>query len=485
MPIRNKFTNLLGVAAFIASSFFANSSYGQQSIENNVQKSIVVAGEQQLQRTLIERMQEENVPGVSIAVLQDGKITWAKGFGIANSKTNQIIDEKTLFQAGSISKPIAALAALKLFEQGKISLDENANKYLSGWQIEGSALEKDNPVTIRQLLSHTAGLTVHGFPGYATGSELPGTVEVLRGMGNTDPVKVTMTPASEWRYSGGGYTVMQLIVEQVTGQTFADFTDQQILLPMGMTSSTFQHHLPKDLKQRASAAFDSQGKMFSVIYNDYPEKAAAGLWTTPSDILRYAAHMQAIMQGKQDGVLKRLTLERMFSKHRNSWGLGPELFDVDGELGFGHGGKNLGFTNDFKALVNQQDGFVVMSNGDNANRLNHEVMVTLSKHYNIGFNKQKIIKAIALSKQELTVYEGDYLMLTDIGYDGDFISKIRVVDGNLTIINPSVDSASRLVPESRSEFISTFTGIDFKFEFDDERVTGVTIAGRFKNKKIK
>ncbi len=474
----------------IVSSLFTANSHGQQSIENNIQKGVVIAGEQQPPSSLVERMQEDNVPGVSIAVLKDGKLAWAKGFGIANSKTKQEIDANTLFQAGSISKPIAALAALKIVEQGKVALDENVNNYLSGWQVESSSSNEDhsteqNPVTLRQLLSHTAGLSVHGFPGYATGSDLPSTVEVLQGKGNTDPVEVTMTPGSEWRYSGGGYTVMQLVVEQVTGQSFADFTDQTILRPMGMTSSTFQHQLPKELKQRTSAAFDGHGKMYSVVYNDYPEKAAAGLWTTPSDILRYAAHMQEIMLGKQNGILKKTTLEQIFSKHQNNWGLAPVIFDVDDELGFGHGGKNLGFTNEFNALISKQDGVVVMANGDNAGKLIHEVMVTLSKRYNIGFTKQKVINAVAMSKQDLAVYEGDYLMLTDINYDGDFISRVRVVDDELTIINPSVDKAARLFPESRSKFVSALSGTDFSFNFDGSEVIGFTAAGRFESKKIK
>lgn len=484
MLVRKSLSIACSAAFLIITTFTHQPSYASNSIEQHIHKRFLVSGESVKATSLIERMAEDNVPGLSIAVLKDGKIVWAKGFGIANSKTKQVVDKNTLFQAGSISKPIGALAALKLVEEGKLSLDEDVNKYLKGFQITGPKLTKATPVTLRQLLTHTAGLSVHGFPGYVSNSNVPSTLDVLTGKGNTDKVEVVLTPGTEWRYSGGGYTVMQLLVEQVSGQTFAEYTDVNILKPMGMSNSTYQHALPQRLKTNTSAAFDQQGKMHLSVYNDYPEKPAAGLWTTPTDILKYAAHMQAIMQGKKDGILQKSTVEDMFTKHQNSWGLGPELMDVDGQLAFGHGGKNLGFTNEFIALVNQGDAFVVMANGDNAGGLNSEIITTLSKVYDVGFSKQKIIQATTLTAKQLKSYEGDYLLLTDIGYNGDFISKIRIEDGKVTIKNPGDSNASRLVPESRSDFISTESGNSFVFKIEDDKVTGLTVAGRFELKKL-
>lgn len=469
-------------ASLLAMAFSHQPLHATETIENNIYKRILVEGESANSVSLLQRMKEENVPGISIAVLKDGQIVWAKGFGSAQS--NLKVNEHTLFQAGSISKPIGALAALKLVEEGRISLDEDVNKYLNGFQLAGAQLSKEAPVTLRHLLTHTAGLSVHGFPGYPSNSELPSTLEVLKGQGNTDKVEVVMTPGSQWRYSGGGYTVMQLIVEQVTGKTFADYTDENILKPMGMVDSTYQHALPKHLQNNVSAAFNRQGKMHQAIYNDYPEKPAAGLWTTPTDILKYAAHMQAIMQGKSDGILKKETVEAMFTKHLNDWGLGPGLMDVDGELAFGHGGKNLGFTNEFTALVNKGDAFVVMANGDNAGSLNNEIMATLSKFYNVNFSKQTIIKAMPLNEQQLAAYQGRYLLITDIGYDGDFISTISIKDGQVLVKTPQDHIPSRLVPESLSKFISTASGNEFVFKFDGNKVVGLTVAGRFELKKL-
>ena len=485
MFIRKAINIAIASSLILVAGTLSQPTHAADTIEQHIQKSIVIAGEAQPKTTLIQRMADENVPGLSIAVLKNGEIVWAKGFGIANSKTKQLVSEHTLFQAGSISKPIGALAALKLVEQGKLSLDEDVNKYLKGYQLTGAKLSKETPVTLRQLLTHTAGLSVHGFPGYSTGDNVPSTIDVLDGKGNTAKVEVVLTPGSEWRYSGGGYTVMQLLVEQISGQTFAEFTDANILKPMGMLNSTFAHKLPNNLKQRASAAFNAEGNMHSAVFNDYPEKPAAGLWTTPTDILKYASHMQAIMQGKKDGILQKETVTAMFTKHKNNWGLGPELMDIEGQLAFGHGGKNLGFTNDFKAMVNQGDAFVVMSNGDNANTLNNEIMTTLSKHYDVAFLEQTVIQSITLNTQQLDAYKGDYLLLTDIGYNGDFISKISVNDGKVTIQNPGDPVPSRLVPENTEKFISAVSGNEFVFKFEGKKVTGLTVAGQFELQKIK
>jgi len=374
-------------SVFLASTLFSIETFADnadiRAIETSLKDDGFFLFRSSKPLSVTEKMQEIHLPGASVAVIKDGKLAWAKGWGIANTETGIGVDEHTLFQAGSISKPIGALAALKLVEEGKIDLDTDVNQYLKGWKVEGKKLKKENPVTLRHLLTHTGGLTVHGFPGYAE-KDIPSTVEVLNGVGNTARVEVSEKPGSEWSYSGGGYTVMQKIVEDVTGLSFAEYTDANILKPLGMTSSTYQHDLPEHLEARASAAFDRKGNMFKQVYNNYPEKPAAGLWTTPSDIAQYVIHMQKIIKGDGSGLLKKETVEAMFQKHKNNWGLGPEMSDKSGKQVFGHGGKNLGFTNNFRAFVNQGDGFVVMTNGDSGGKLIKALMMSISDHYKFG-----------------------------------------------------------------------------------------------------
>ena len=452
-------------------------------IETSLKTNIYVKGEADPSSSIMKRMEQVHVPGISVAVIHDGKIDWAKGYGIAIGQTK--VDTNTLFQAASISKPVAALAALKLVEQGKLQLDVDVNQYLEGWKVEGKFLTDENPVTLRHLLTHTGGIAVRWFPGYATGTDLPTTADVLAGKGNTDKVEVDQEPGSNWRYSGGGYTVIQKMVEDVTGLAFPEYIDEQILMPMGMASSTFRHALPEALKERASAAFDEEGKMYPEIYNDYPEKAAAGLWTTPSDLAVYAMHMQAIMAGKVDGILKKSTVETIFTKHTGDWGLGPALSEAGRQLVFGHDGKNLGFTNDFKAFVNKGEGMIVMSNGDNAYLVNQEIMTAISEHYEMETNLRTGIDAISLSLDELNAFTGQFKLTTDVDYVGDFILKLSVIDAKLRVKSPDVDQLARLVPTDSETFVSTGSGNRFVFSKDEMgEYSGFLVSGEYEYVRI-
>jgi len=455
------------------------------NIENNLKNIFKIVGEPDPSISIIDSMNKTNLPGLSVAVIHKGKIDWAKGYGIANATSKVSTD--TLFQAASISKPVAALAALKLVEQGKLKLDVDVNQYLKGWKVEGSQLTKENPVTLRHLLTHNSGINVPGFPGYATGSKLPSTIDILSGKGNTHEVEVNQLPGKNWRYSGGGYTVIQKIVEDITGLSFSEYADNQILKPMGMTSSTFKHVLPMMLKLRASAAYDQNGKMYPAIYNDYPEKAAAGLWTTPSDLALYVMHMQSIIAGKTDGILKKSTVESIFIKHQGDWGLGPSIRHVNNHVIFGHDGKNLGFTNDFNAFVNEGEGIIVMSNGDSGSLTIMKVMMAISKYYEMGMYKRKSIDVFNIPLDKLKQFTGKYKMSTNIGYSGDYIVDIRVIDETLQFKAPGEESFSRLYPVEEEKFIE----IESKFnpyvfhKNDVGGVIGITLADKFKFEKIR
>ncbi len=181
-------------------------------------------------------MQKRRIPGLSLAIIQDGKIVKATGYGMTEKGGDAPVTTSTLFQAGSISKSVAGLGALRLVEQGKLTLDEDVNTRLVTWKVPENAFTKEKKVTLRGLLSHTAGLTVHGFPGYATDEPVPTIVQVLDGAkpANTRPIRVDVPPGSKWRYSGGGYTVMQQMIIDVTGKPFPPFMQESVLGPLGM-----------------------------------------------------------------------------------------------------------------------------------------------------------------------------------------------------------------------------------------------------------
>jgi len=475
--------SVLGACVLTFSNAVLANAEAVETIENNVKAIIWVKGEADPSASIVERMEQANVPGLSVAVIHNGKIDWAKGYGIASGETN--VDTNTLFQAASISKPVSALAALKLVEQGKLDLDGDVNRYLKEWKVTGESLTEENPVTLRHLLTHTGGVTVRWFPGYATGGVLLNTSDVLNGKGNTAAVEVDVEPGSGWRYSGGGYTVMQKVIEDVTGLPFADYIDDQILKPIGMTSSTYQHELAESLKRRVSAAYDNDGNMFPELYNDYPEKAAAGLWTTPTDLAIYAMHLQSIMAGAGNGILKKSTVEAMFTMHQENWGLGPALGEIDNQLVFRHSGKNLGFTTDFTAFVNKGEGIVVMSNGDNGRAIIPDIMTAISEYYEMGSHSRIRIDPIDVPATELNALTGKYKMITDIGYNGDFIMELSITDNNLMAQVPDTDQLSRLVPTEKETFTSAATGNSFVFNRNNAgEVIGLLISEQFQLNKI-
>lgn len=351
---------------------------------------------------LYDRMLTYKVPGISIAVVKDGKIIIAEGYGKADIDINRNVDSKTLFQAASISKPIAALGILKLAEQKRVNLDEDVNKYLTSFRIPENRYTSDKKVTLRAILAHTAGLNVEGFVGYHVAETLPSTQAVLRGEGNSSSVNVIAVPGSQWHYSGGGYTVMQQVIEDVSGQSFEAFMKVEILEPLGMTNSTFTQPLPTEYYSNASSAFDLNGMLLDGKWHNYPEKAAAGLWTTPTDLAKYAIHIQEIYTGKiSNGVISKDLVKQMFANHYQSynfqsntanipqdykayWGQGLEMAVKGDTIRFQHAGFNEGFKVNLTAFANEGTAIVIMANADNGFDLIMEVEEILSDKYNLG-----------------------------------------------------------------------------------------------------
>lgn len=254
---------------------------------------VVERGDPRACQALADRMAAYHVPGVSIAVIHEGAIEWAKGFGVVEAGGDPVTTE-TLFQAGSISKPVAAMAALHLVEQGKLSLDADVNQALTSWTIPPSAAAPGAVVTLRELLSHAAGLTVHGFPGYAAGAAVPTLVQILDGVtpANTAPIRLEAVPGSRWKYSGGGYMVMQQLLLDVSQQPFPELLRDTVLAPIGMTHSTYEQPLPVELRVQAATPYKADGAPIEGGFHTYPEMAAAGLWTTPTDLARCAIEVQ-------------------------------------------------------------------------------------------------------------------------------------------------------------------------------------------------
>ncbi len=350
---------------------------------------------------LYERMEYFKIPGISIAVVKSGKIVWNEAYGVIDVETHKKVDTLTLFQAGSISKPIAALGILKLADQNLVDLDEDVNKYLKGYKIPENKYTKNDKVTLRAILSHSGGLNIGGIEGYGQNEKLPSTEEQISGKGNFDPVVAEMEPKTRFSYSGGGYTIAQKVIEDVSGISIEEFMREEFFEPWNMTLTTFEQPLPNKYLPNVSTAYGDDGSMIAGKWQVFPSKAAAGLWTTPSDLAKYCLEIQKIYNEKDfDGLLSKQIIEEMFSNPYglpvneemppsltdapdDYWGLGPLMIGKKENLRFKHGGSNAGFKSNYTAFVNKSDAIIIMTNGDNGYYLINEIEKVLSNYFNM------------------------------------------------------------------------------------------------------
>ena len=323
----------------------------------------------------VERLLKQfNVPGVSIAIIKDFKVVWAKGYGVADVETGAPVTTDTMFQAASISKPVAAMVSLRAVQDRRFGLDQDVNTILKSWKLpDGSGKDGSPAVTPRMLMSHTSGTgDGFGFPGYDPGTPLPTIQQILDGVkpSNLRAVRLERPPGSGFKYSGGAVMIQQLALMEATGKPFAQLARDTVLAPLGMINSTYEQPLPAAHEGKAARAHDPMGARAGAPWHVYPEQAAAGLWTTPTDLATFAIEVQLAVQGRSERVLSPSLVREMVTPV----GVGPYAvgFDVSkqGEgWYFAHGGSNWGFQCDLVAHRSKGYGAVIMTNGANGGAL--------------------------------------------------------------------------------------------------------------------
>jgi len=332
------------------------------------------------------QMAQRQVRGLSLAIIKDGKIAVARAYGVADDSSKAPVTTSTLFQAGSISKPVSALGALHLVEAGKLSLDADVNSTLTSWKVPDNRFTGTEKVTLRRLLSHSAGLTVHGFPGYDVSARMPTVVQVLDGAppANTAPIRVDTTPGAIWRYSGGGFTVMQQMVVDVTGQAFPQFLQKTVLGPIGMTSSSFEQPLPANLAAHTATGYYADRTPVRGRWHVYPEIAAAGLWTTPTDLAKWAIEVQETLAGRGHGVISPAMARQFVTEQKGGSGLGVGVQGTGPSLRFSHGGRDEGFDAFLVAGAETGDGVAIMINANDNSRLVGRIREYIERNWAFG-----------------------------------------------------------------------------------------------------
>ena len=354
-------------------------------IEATVVDMSMGGNEPPLRLALQKLMQLYKVPGLSIAVIDDFQIVWAKAYGVIEVGSSTPVTPRTLFQAGSISKPVAATGALYLVEQGKLSLDEEVNQKLKTWKVPENEFTKNEKVTLRRLMSHSAGLTVHGFPGYDVNDPVPTLVQIFNGEkpANTAPIQVDLVPGTRMRYSGGGVTIEQQLMIEVTGKRFPALMREIVLDKVGMTDSSYEQPLPPAPAAMTSSGTYADGKVVHGRWHIYPEMAAAGLWTTPTDLSKFAIEIALSEHGKSNRVLSEKMTREMLTPVLEEAGLGFFL-DKENPGQFGHNGADEGFQALLTMNAESGKGVAIMANSDNGIAVGDLLLRSVAKEY--GWN---------------------------------------------------------------------------------------------------
>ena len=408
---------------------------------------------------LRERMEQLHVHGVSIAVVHNGVIEWARGYGHATDTAP--VTAETLFQAGSISKPLSAMAALSLVRQGKLSLDTDVNASLRSWKIPDDPKLPNAVVSVRELLTHTAGMTVHGFPGYAAGEPVPSLLQVLNGTppANTPAIRLQKIPGTEWNYSGGGYTVLQQLLIDISGEPFSKLLRSSVLEPIGMTHSTYDQPLPASMQAHAAAPYLINGDPVAGGAHTYPEQAAAGLWTTPSDLAHYVLEVQGSSKVQANQVLSKQLTQQMLTPGKGGWGLGLQIGGSPENPYFSHGGVNEGFESLLVAYTNTGDGAVIMTNAQGGSRIAEEIMRGIAVAYNWSDFRQDERTLVTVPAATLARYVGTYSISPGPAY-------VITLDAGRLYSTPLSGKKTELFPISGTDFLVKDTDAEIHFTAD-------------------
>lgn len=438
------------LAGFISQTSFAvDDEIGH--LVNGLSSPTQLAGEAPQTMTLPSRMEHYRIPGVSIAVFRNGAIIWAKGFGVTEAGGSREVTTETRFQAASITKAVTAITALALIEQKRLMLDDPITPYLGDWTLPSNPFPPYAVPTLRQIISHTAGFSVSGFTGYEKGERLPTLRQILDGTPPADnkPIQIVFQPGSKSQYSGGGYMVLQQIIENASGIPFTEAVQRSVLSPAGMSMSGFWMESIETLGISFAAGHNGDGVKYPGGYIVYPEASPAGLWSTPSDLAKLATEVQASLAGRSNKILSPAMTRTMLKRQKDNWALGWEFMTKkEPTASFYASGSNRGFKSWLYARRDGSGGIAIMTNGDNGGSLFGEILAGAGIIYGWDDAKPEFRSYVKMSATALSVYGGSYAFSEPV--QGTLI--VTVHDQYITIEIPGIAAASKFYPSGENKF---------------------------------
>jgi CubicO group peptidase (beta-lactamase class C family) len=433
-----------------------------KAVANHLTRYVILKSSDHPYMQLAAQMETMHVPAVSMVAIRNGKIDWAQAYGVT-SLGGAKATTRTLFGAASMSKPLTAVAVLKLVEEGKIELDADVNQYLKRWKIPENAFTSEKKVTVRELLNHTSGIGTHNGAFYDPGQPVPTLLQLLDGEkpATTPPIRVEAVPGTKFAYANGGYLVLELLLEDVTGETFAHFMKHAVLDPIGMKESTFDAQLLSNWASRAANGYWEDGKT-GVTPGKFvePNLAAGGLWTTPTDLARFLVEIQREYKGTSHKVLHLQTVQMLAKPGLVNWGLGFRVGGSPDNPVLSHEGS-AAFQDDMLIYLHG-NGFVVMTSGGGGGTVADELIRGAATVYDFPDFRPLERTAIDVSPNILSQYLGTY----------GFV-KVAMDGGKLTAEIPAGSRPQLLFAESLTHFFVLDGPQELQFDRNGQQVDGL------------
>ena len=439
-----------------------------EQIENGLMTSIIIKGKPIPKFSIHDRMKYHKIHGLSIVFIENNEIKWARQYGVKEAGKSDPITRETMFQVGSVSKPVAAVVALSLVKQREIELDKDVKRYLKSWEIPDSKYLKEDSVTLRRILSHNAGITNHGFAGYQPNAEIPTLIQILNGEkpAKNKKIQVDTVPGSIWRYSGGGYTIMQQMLEDVSGITFGKLAQEQLFDKISMEHSTYSQPVVEEFADRTAKAHNVFGGPLNKNLIQ-PELAAGGLWSTPNDLARLMIELMKEYEGKSDMILNKELATQMFKPQFKNWSLGLSINKVH----FSHSGSCEGFRTILSGNKDKGQGVVMMTNGENGDNLMREIMNSMAEIYDWSYISQQEREVYDVDEDTYKKYSGKYQVNPQVNMEVRY-------EEDLLKVYINGDFLTTIYPESENKFFILEDRHVYTFILnEDGSVKGMSILG--------
>ena len=443
-----------------------NSAVGKTQLETGIRGQVRFTGEPETFRTINEKLTEYNIPAISLTLITQGKIEWSETYKNASFAELDHLDCSSIFQAASLSKPVTFLAAVRMQAVGKIDLDEDIQNYLNEFVIPAGKQSAENPVTFRNIFSHTSGISAGGYQGYSRDEPMPEDIEVLKGSEgvNTPAIEVVNPPNESLAYSGGAYTLAELALQDIFQDDFSNIMNEWILKPAGMNDSEFTQPLPESDSGRVARGYTNSGEEVEGGWRNHPEQAAAGLWSTSIDLAKFLIEIYHAYQD-DSSIFSPSDIQTLISHERDGLAYGFIVSRTEDDLSITHYGGNVGYRTGMTISLSNGNGLVYLINSDNGGGLGNELLLSASQVYDWAHFKQTEVQREEVDSEILAGLSGEYVWNNQI----DLSIMYNETTNRISLMFPNGDKYE-LTPVTGEglDFIHPGTGVTVSFDSENE-----------------